>query len=166
MLNRQQRSINSLLRCRKDEISAQALRRINLKPFDILLFMPFHYLIVQYNFKSLIFHITFLWFIVFISHQYKEFWLLVALRHCFFSFSYAFMCFLYGRRSFERFFCPSAIRAFLMKYSYISIRFILDLFIKKAPDFSWGAYALLIVFLLMLFALKLLLFNRIIGNKH
>ena len=64
------------------------------------------------------------------------------------------------------FFCPSAIGAFLMKYSYIGIRFILDLFIKKAPDFSWGAYALLIVFSLMLFALKLLLSNRIIGNRH
>ena len=63
-------------------------------------------------------------------------------------------------------FCPSAIGTFLMKYSYIGIRFILDLFIKKAPDFSWGAYALLVVFSLMLFALKLLLFNRIIGNKH
>ena len=131
---------------RKDEISAQALESIALQPFGIHLFMPFHYLIVQYNFKSTIFHITFLWVAVFISHQYKELWLLVTLRHCSFSFSYAFMCFLYSRWSFEFFFCPSAIGAFLMKYSYIGIRFILDLFIKKAPDFSWGAYALLIVF--------------------
>lgn len=63
-------------------------------------------------------------------------------------------------------FCPSDIGAFLMKYSYIAVKFIIDFFIKKAPQFSWGAYVILILIIIFLFVLKTLLYKRLIAKRY
>lgn len=71
---------------------------------------------------------------------------------------FAVVCMIGG--VFNLMFCPSRIGNFLMKNSYVAIRFILDTFNKNSLHFSWGSYYVLLLIAVLMFALKTFLYKK------